>query len=70
MFSVRDGFELGIDPKLISHPANCRLMVHSDNISKNRKSSITYEDLLIRIGIFEEKYKDIGEQGLWTQFKK
>lgn len=56
MLSVREGFELGIDPKLISHPANCRLMIHNENISKNKNSSITYEELLERIKVFEEKY--------------
>ena len=57
MLSVRGGFEMGIDPKIISHPANCRLMIHNENISKNKKSSITYEELLERIKTFEEKYK-------------
>jgi hypothetical protein len=56
MFSVREGFEKGIDPKIISHPANCRLMIHNDNISKNKKSVITIEELLERIEKFEEKY--------------
>ena len=56
MLSVREGFELGIDPKLLSHPANCKLMIHNDNISKNKKSSITYEELLERIKYFNEKY--------------
>jgi hypothetical protein len=55
MLSVREGFELGIDPKLISHPANCRLMKHTDNISKNKKSVITLEELLEKIKTFNEK---------------
>jgi len=58
MLSVREGFELGINPKIISHPANCKLMIHRDNISKNKKSSITFEELLERIKKFEEKYKN------------
>lgn len=57
MLSVREGFELGIDPKLISHPANCRLMIHNENVSKNKKSIITLEELLDRIEKFEQKYK-------------
>ena len=56
MFSVREGFELCINPEIISHPANCRLMIHTDNISKNKKSIITIEDLLDRIKKFEDKY--------------
>ena len=57
MLSVREGFELGINPEIISHPANCELMIHRNNISKNKKSSITLEELLERIKNFEEKYK-------------
>lgn len=53
MLSVKDGFERGIDPKIISHPANCRLMIHTDNISKNKKS---IKDLLDRIKKIEDKY--------------
>lgn len=56
MLSVREGFELGIDPKIISHPANCRLMIHRENISKNKNSILTIESLLERIKKFEEKY--------------
>lgn len=56
MLSVREGFELGIDPKIISHPANCKLMIHNDNIAKNKNSTITYEELIERIKKFEDKY--------------
>jgi predicted nucleic acid-binding Zn ribbon protein len=58
MFSVREGFEMCIYPEIISHPANCKLMIHNENISKNKKSSITIEDLLKRIEYFENKYKN------------
>jgi endogenous inhibitor of DNA gyrase (YacG/DUF329 family) len=58
MFSIREGFEKGIDSKIISHPANCKLMIHTENISKNKKSSITIEDLLNRIDKFNKKYKN------------
>lgn len=56
MLSVNEGFRLGIDPFLLAHPANCELMIHNENISKNNKSSLTLEDLLIRIKDFEKKY--------------
>jgi hypothetical protein len=56
MLSVRDGFDLGIDPKLISHPANCRLMIHSENISKNRKSVLNLNQLKERIKEWDKKY--------------
>lgn len=57
MISIKEGFKLGIDAKLLSHPANCQLMVHSDNISKNKKSSLTLDELIIRISEWDLKYK-------------
>ena len=56
MVSVRFGFDNKIDPKIIGHPANCRLMVHSDNSSKNSGCSIRLEDLLERIKKWDKKY--------------
>ena len=56
MVSVLYGFENHIDPKIISHPANCKLLIHSDNSSKRDKCSITFEELLERIKIWETKY--------------
>ena len=49
MVSVRSGFDLGIDPEVIKHPANCKIMLHKQNQSKREKSSITIEELLERI---------------------
>jgi hypothetical protein len=49
MVSVRTGFDLGIDPEIIKHPANCKIMLHKQNQSKREKSSITVEELLERI---------------------
>lgn len=54
IYSVNDGFKNGIDPKIISHPANCQLLVHNDNSSKKTKSNITIEQLLEKI----KKWKD------------
>lgn len=56
MFSVREGFEQGIDPKLLAHPANCKLMIHNENVSKNKTSSISIIELLQRIEAFDKKY--------------
>lgn len=56
MYSVNKGFKNKIDPKIISHPANCKLMIHNDNISKNNKCSITIEDLLTKIDNWDKKY--------------
>ena len=55
MFSVRNGYELGIDPDIIAHPANCKLMLHSENFKKKANSSITLSSLLIKI----EKWKEL-----------
>lgn len=56
MLSVKEGFEQGIDPKLLAHPANCKLMIHNENVSKHKTSSITLIELLQRIEAFDKKY--------------
>lgn len=56
MYSVNEGYKNGIDPKIISHPANCKLMQHNDNVSKGDKSSISLEELLKRIEEWDLKY--------------
>lgn len=58
MFSVMDGYRNNIAPELIAHPANCRLIKHSENQSKCDDSIITLQELLDRINIWNEKYKD------------
>lgn len=52
LISVSYGYENDIDPKIIAHPANCRLVLHKENNSKNNKCSITLEELLTRIDAF------------------
>lgn len=56
MLSIFDGFNQNIDPKIISHPANCKLIKHSKNSSKNKKSSITLNVLQERIIDWDRKY--------------
>ena len=48
-FSVKDGFLGDVSPKIISHPANCELMIHSINNKKNSQSSISLKDLMSEI---------------------
>lgn len=48
-------FRNGLDPAAISHPANCEIMLHSDNMRKKTKCSITYEQLLIDIDNFNSE---------------
>jgi len=49
MFSVKDGFINYINPIFISHPANCRLIRHNENVSKLDKSLFDKNELLTRI---------------------
>lgn len=56
MISVKFGYENKIDPSIISHPANCKLMRHNDNVSKYTGCQITLEELLERIKKWNEKY--------------
>lgn len=49
MISKEYGWLNKIDPKLISHPANCRLITNQENITKGSTSSMTLQDLLERI---------------------
>jgi endogenous inhibitor of DNA gyrase (YacG/DUF329 family) len=56
MVSVRYGFDNNIPAEHIKHPANCRLLIHSENSSKGTKNHITYEELLNRIAAWDQKY--------------
>lgn len=49
MVSVKFGFDNGIDPSIIKHPANCQYMSNKDNARKNFSCSITIEQLMERI---------------------
>lgn len=53
MVSRHYGWVNNIDPAIIAHPANCALLLHSDNNSKSSACSISVDDLLIRIKDFE-----------------
>jgi len=57
VFSVKDGFLIGINPIIIRHPANCRLVPHIKNQSKGVKSQISLKKLLKKIELFENKHK-------------
>jgi len=58
MYSVMDGYKNKISSEVISHPANCKLMLYSDNSSKKDNSSISLQDLLNRISRWNEKYSN------------
>lgn len=59
MYSVKDGFINNIKSEIIRHPANCKLMVHTENNKKNVTSSITLDELLIRISEWDMKYPNL-----------
>jgi len=56
IMSVKWGFDNGIDPKYIRHPANCQLLIHNDNVRKGKKESITLDILLENIKVWNSKY--------------
>lgn len=58
ILSISDASKNNIDPKIIGHPANCKLMIHNQNISKGKKSLITLSELEDRILIWNIKYKE------------
>lgn len=57
MYSVSEGFNNNISPSIISHPSNCKLMTHTQNNKKNAKCTITIDELLERIKLWDLKYK-------------
>jgi hypothetical protein len=57
-YSISEGFKNKIDPVLISHPANCKLLRHEENFHvKGSKCSITIDELKKLINIWNNKYK-------------
>ena len=58
IISVSYGFANNIDPSIISHPANCRIMLHLDNKIKHNKCDLTIEQLLEKIDTWDKKYTE------------
>lgn len=57
IFSVKNGFLLGINPIIIRHPANCQIISQLENQSKYTKSNISLKKLLQKIKLFEKKHQ-------------
>lgn len=57
IFPISLAFNIGIDPKIISHPANCNLITQLQNVSKGSKKIITINELMDNIFIFDILYK-------------
>lgn len=58
IISVSYGFANNIDSKIISHPANCRIMIHSDNKIKHGRCDLTVDQLLEKINAWNKKYTE------------
>lgn len=56
LFSISEGFKQNVSAELISHPANCKLVLHSKNQKKNTKCDITLVELMERIEKWNKKY--------------
>lgn len=55
ILSRSEGYQKGYDPAIISHPANCQFITNYENIKKNSASDITYEQLLVRIQLWNQE---------------
>ena len=62
LYSVSDGFKNNVDPLLMSHPANCKIVPHRQNQNKHKNSSITLEELKHRIDMFNKMESVTGIQ--------
>lgn len=56
IISINYGFKNNIDYKIISHPANCQLLRHSENSKKYTKCDLTLKELLNKIKKWNKKY--------------
>jgi len=56
MISIRYGFDNNIPQEILSHPANCELLLQRKNVSKYYKCSITLDELIEKISKWESKY--------------
>ena len=70
IFSQDDGLKYLIDPYIISHPANCRLLQHNKNASKHNWSDITIDDLIQKIRKWHSKYGVYENKINYTYFDK
>ena len=58
IMSVSYGFKHNIDPAIISHPTNCRIILHTENKKKHNKCDITLDQLLQKIDNWNKKYTE------------
>ena len=70
IYSQNKGFENLIDPYIISHPANCQLLQHNNNISKHDKCEISLEDLIEKIIQWNNNYGEYPNNIDYSLFNK
>ena len=58
--SIRYGFDHSLPTVHLAHPAKTILMQHSKNVSKGKKISLSYEELLERIEAWDKKYGELS----------
>lgn len=69
-YSCNEAFKKLIDPYLISHPANCQLLRHNENISKFDKCSISLNELKTNIIEWNKKYGEYPNKIDYLVFEK
>jgi len=62
IISVSFGFNNGIDPNIIAHPANCRIVLQSQNKRKAESCLMTLDQLLTKISEWDNKYRTSGAE--------
>lgn len=61
LFSIHQGFALGVDPNVIKHPANAELVPFAENLRRYReqKSTITLDVLYERIQLWDTGVRNL-----------
>ena len=69
IYSKTKALENWVDPYIISHPANCQLLRHNDNISKYTECDLTFENLVSKIKDWHNKYGEYPNKIDYTIFE-
>ena len=68
-YSCNEAFKKLIDPYIISHPANCQLLQHNENVSKLDNCSISLNELKNNIKEWNKKYGEYPNKIDYTLFE-
>ncbi len=69
IYSCNEGFINLIDPYILSHPANCKLMLQRKNSSKYNHSNISLNDLKEKIKKWNKKYGEYPNNINYIKFE-